>query len=97
MTVEKVSVKNAQEAEALALVILEFILADQVLLDRFLAMSGVTPSQMKSSLTDRNFLIGVLDFLLGNEADVISFCEQKQAPLENPKIAREILAGYSEG
>ena len=43
MTVEKVSVKNEQEAEALALVILEFILADQVLLDRFLAMSGVTP------------------------------------------------------
>mgnify|MGYP001351749789 CR=1 FL=1 len=97
MTVEKVIVENEQEAEALALLVLEFILDDQVLLDRFLAMSGVTPSQMKSSLTDRNFLIGVLDFLLGNEADVISFCEQREAPLENPKIAREILAGYLQG
>ena len=97
MTVEKVSVKNEQEAEALALVVLEFILADQVLLDRFLAMSGVTSSQMKSSLTDRNFLIGVLDFLLGNEADVITFCQQREAPFENPKIAREILAGYLDG
>jgi len=34
---------------------------------------------------------------LGNEADVISFCEQREAPLENPKIARQILAGYSDG
>ena len=97
MTIEKVSIKNEQEAEALAFVILEFILADQVLRDRFLAMSGVTPSQMKSYLTDRNFLIGVLDFRLGNEVDVISFCEQKEVPLENPKIAWEKLVGYSEG
>ena len=97
MTVEKVSVKNEQEAEALALVILEFILADQVLLDLLLSMSGVTTSQMKSSLTDRNFLIGVLDFLLVNESDVISFCEQRESHLENPKIARQILAGYSDG
>ena len=97
MTIETMSVKNEQEAETLALVVLEFILSDEILRDRFLAVSGVNPSQIRTSITEKNFLIGVLDFLLGNEADVISFCEQREAALENPKIARQILAGYSDG
>ena len=97
MTIKTASVKNEQEAETLALVVLEFILSDEILRDRFLAVSGVNPSQIRASITEKNFLIGVLDFLLGNEADVISFCEQREVPLENPKLAREKLMGYQEG
>ena len=87
------SIKNSDEAEALALEVVQFVLADEDIQNRFLALSGISPKEVKNSIHDNNFLGGVLDFLLSNETDVLRFCEEFQVDPEQPLIARRLLPG----
>ena len=89
------SIKNSDEAETLALEVLQFVLADEVLQGRFMSITGITPIDFKQAAHEKEFLGGVLDFLLGNETDLLKFCEEYQIDPEQPSIARRLLPGYT--
>ena len=89
------SIKNSDEAEALALKVLQFLLADEVLQGRFMSITGIMPTDLREAVHEKQFLGGVLDFLLGNEVDLLRFCEEYQVDPEQPSIARRLLPGYT--
>lgn len=59
---------TAEDAQALALNALAYLLADQDRAARFCAASGVGGEAMAKQLGDPAFLGGVLDFVLDDEA-----------------------------
>ena len=88
-------VRNSDEAETLALKVLQFVLSDEVLQRRFLTITGMAPDDFRDAVHTNDFLWGVLDFLLGNEADLLKFCEEHQVDPDQPLKARLLLPGYT--
>ena len=80
-------------AETLALKALTFVLSDETLRNRFLAISGVLPNAIEDELENPAFLSGVLDFLLANERDLMAFCQAAGHREEDPKKAHWTLVG----
>ena len=60
---------NEDKAETLALNALQFVLSDETLKGRFISITGLAPSDLNEAIYNKEFLGGVLDFILGNEAD----------------------------
>ena len=58
------SIKNSDEAETLALEVLKFVLADEVLQGRFMLITGITPTDFRQAVHEKEFLGGVLDSFL---------------------------------
>lgn len=85
--------KAQDAAEALALRALAFILADERHRDRFLRLSGIAVDGLKTDLADPAVLGGVLDFLLGDEAMLIAFCDGEGIDPAVPGRARMALPG----
>ncbi len=84
---------NIDQAETIALKAIHFILADDDLQQGFLATSGVSPGEFKDMIGDPEFLGGVLDFLLGNEEQLIAFCEINEIEPTEPAKARRNFPG----
>jgi hypothetical protein len=63
------------DAAALALQALGWVLADGPRAERFLALTGLTPEELRSGLGDPAVLAAVLEFLCGHEADLIDAAE----------------------
>ncbi len=84
---------NKNSAEMIALQALGFLATDEKLLERFMALSGMSPGQIKLNAGNLEFLAGVLDFFLGNEADLLAFCEAEKIEPDLPAKARMQLPG----
>jgi hypothetical protein len=84
---------DPEQAETLALKAVHFILANKNLQQGFLATSGVAPEDFKALLNNHGFLGGVLDFLLGNEEQLIKFCEECGIDPVEPARARHAFPG----
>jgi hypothetical protein len=84
---------DSDQAEVIALKALNYILADENLQQGFLATSGVSPDEFKDLISDPEFLGGVLDFLLGNEEQLIAFCEANEIEPTEPAKARRLFPG----
>jgi hypothetical protein len=63
------------DAQALTLNALGWVLADDDRAARFLALTGLTPDSLRSSLDKPSTLAGVLDFLCAHEPDLIAAAE----------------------
>jgi hypothetical protein len=85
--------QNTDQAETIALKAIHFILADDDLQQGFLAASGISPGEFKNLIGDPEFLGGVLDFLLGNEEQLIAFCEEYEIEPTEPAKARLSFPG----
>jgi len=79
-------------AETLAIEALGFIAGDPDMLARFLTASGLGPSTLRRAAADPAFLAGVLDFLLGNEPELVAFAARAGIPPERISAARRMLA-----
>jgi len=79
----------AQEAaEALAIQALTFIAAEPERLGRFLAMTGIGPAEIRTASREPGFMLGVLEFLGGDEAMLTAFAaESGFDPLDIGKAA----------
>jgi hypothetical protein len=65
----KLDQKQQQEAaSALAVTALSFIAGEPERLGRFLAMSGIGPESIRDAANEPDFLLGVLDYLVSDEA-----------------------------
>lgn len=63
---------NREEAEALALSALGWVLADDARAQRLLALTGLEPSDLRSRLGDPVLLDAVLAFLEAHQPDLIA-------------------------
>ena len=66
--------------EALALGALSWVLSDNGRADRFLALTGVTPEDLRERLGERTMLAAVLRFLEGHEPDLLAAADMLGVP-----------------
>lgn len=82
-----------ETAETIALQALAFIAADEAVLSEFLSVTGLGPAAVRNAASAPEFLAGVIDFLLADEARVLAFCAATDIPAEWPQRARMLLPG----
>jgi hypothetical protein len=79
-------------AEMLAIQAVAFIAEDPERLAVFLAVTGVEAGAIRNAARDSDFLVGVLEHMLGDESLLIAFADS--AGIDPAEIAR---AGYALG
>ncbi len=82
---------SRETAESLAISALGFIAADERLLPRFLAITGIEAGQIRQVAREPGFMAGVLEFLLAHEPTLLAFCEATGAKPEAVLAARDAL------
>lgn len=83
---------TAEDAETVALKAIGFVVADDDLLSRFVALTGCGADELRARLADRAFLAAVLDFVLTDEATTLRFAEGEDFAPETPMLARMRLS-----
>jgi len=86
---------NKEEAERIAISALGFIASEEERLIRFLNLTGYSPETIRSQAGSPEFLAGVLDFLLGDESDLLVFASHSQIDPSTVAAARHVLGGES--
>ena len=85
---------TTEEPEQIAITALSYIAADPVLLPRFLSLTGITVSDIRSAAREPGFLGGVLQFIVAHEPTLMDFCEKSGiAPQEVTRAARQLPGG----
>jgi len=82
-----------EAAEALAIQALTYIAGDAERLGRFLAATGIAPTEIRSAASEPEFLAGVLDYLVGDVGLLTSFSESTAIDPETVEQARVLLSG----
>lgn len=86
-----------EEAETVALNAVAFVLGDDRAREIFVGLTGITPDHLRGNLDNKALLAGVLDHLLGNEKQLMAFCESQGLAPEIPaKAARALGGGQAE-
>lgn len=68
---------EAQQPEELAIAALGYLASDPELLSRFLALTGITVTDIRQAAREPRFLAGVLQFYLAHEPTLMRFCEDR--------------------
>ena len=84
---------SLEEAEIIALKALAFMASDAERLGRFLALSGMSPVDIRAAAADRQFLAGILNHLLQDESLLLTFTADEDLDPRLPTMAAEILNG----
>ncbi|GHF29825.1 hypothetical protein GCM10017044_26390 [Kordiimonas sediminis] len=84
---------TTEDAQAIALQAIIFIVSEDDLQERFVALSGLDGDAIKARLTDNDFLVGVLDFLINFEPDLIACAEHLDTSPETLTSAWRALGG----
>ena len=88
--------KGAQSAEfanEVAIAALGFLADDPERLERFLALSGLGPHNLRQAAAEPAFLSAVLDYIASDEDLLIAFARRQGWPPTDISRARETLAG----
>ena len=84
---------NEEQAKTIALQALTYLVGNPSALQRFFDLSGVDGVDLRRRADDPAMLAGVLDFFLGNEAQLLEMCQATDMPAEAPAQARRGLPG----
>jgi hypothetical protein len=85
-----------EAAESLAIQALAFIASDAERIGPFLAATGIGPEMIRAAAREPDFLVGVLDYMAGDDALLVAFAtETGHNPFDIP-IARDVLLGGSQ-
>lgn len=82
---------NAEEAETVALSALGWTLSDGARAERLLALTGLTPEQLRARLGERPLLAATLAFLEAHEPDLTACAEALNVAPERLVEARRVL------
>ena len=82
-----------QDAEATAVAILGWLAGEPDLISRFLALTGVAPSEVRNAVNDPGFLAGLVDFLMSHEPTLLAFSAATGIKPEAVVEAHAILSG----
>ncbi len=85
--------RTGEQAEALALRALAFIAGDEDRFYRFLLSTGTTADDVRRRAAEPDFLSGVIDHLLTDEALLIAFAEDAALEPSDVAAARWRLPG----
>jgi hypothetical protein len=80
-------------AETVALQALGWLVANDELCPIFLGSTGVSESELRARAGEADFLSSVLEFLMMDDAWVMSFCDSAGLPYESLMQARMALPG----
>jgi hypothetical protein len=83
------------DAEATAVAVLGWLAKEPEMLSRFLALSGVQPTQLRQAVGDPAFLAGMLEFLMQHEPTLMEFCTATDTKPETVVEAYHRYAGPS--
>ncbi|MEO4041110.1 DUF3572 domain-containing protein [Hoeflea sp. CAU 1731] len=67
-----------EQSMALCADILTWISADEEMMSRFWALSGLTPETLRDAAAQPGFAAGVFDFLANHEPTLLAYCEDRQ-------------------
>ena len=79
------------DPQALALNALGWVLADDERAARFLALTGLTPDELRASLAEPGTMGAVLDFLCAHEPDLVAAADALGVAPQDIASARERL------
>lgn len=79
------------DADQIAIDALGYIASEPELMKRFLDLTGIEADGIRQAAAQPDFFVGVLDFLLANENDVVAFSHATGTALEAVQIARDRL------
>lgn len=82
-----------ESAEVIGLQALAWLAGNDDLFPAFLATSGAAAETLASRAGDPAFLIAVLDFVMTEDAWLISFCDSVALPYAAVDRARQLLPG----
>lgn len=82
-----------ENAEAIALQALAWLIGNDDLRDVFLGASGTSETDLRARASDPEFLASVLDFLLMDDAWIVPFCDAHGHSYDVPMRARAALPG----
>ena len=85
------STMSQEHAEALAVSGLARLAADDDLMGRFSALSGILPNDIREAAGQPGFLVGVIDFYLAHEPDLLAWSQDANFPPEQAMAARYAL------
>lgn len=83
---------TVDDAEAIALQGLTFLVSDPQRLVRFLSLTGLTPQELKGFGKDRALQAALLDYLLSDESLLLVFTAEKGLPPDSMAPAYELLS-----
>ncbi len=83
-----------EAASALAITALGYLAGDPEHLERFLALTGVSPTDIRSAAGEPGFLAGVLDYVAGDEALLRAVAAHAGVAPEQLDRARHTLSGH---
>jgi hypothetical protein len=81
-------------AAALAIEALGYLAGDPEHLERFLALTGISPGEIRAAAGQPGFLAGVLDYVAGNEALLRVVAVHAGVAPEELDKARQALSGH---
>jgi len=82
-----------ENAEAIALKALGWLVANEDLLPVFLGATGASAQDLRDQAGDVEFLRSVLDFIMMDDAWVVQFCDLEALPYDVIMQARQSLPG----
>ncbi len=84
---------NQELAEIVALQALAYIAGEENYLNWLMSETGSGQDQLENAAENKEFLAGILDFLLVHEEILINFCESIGIDYTVPASARQQLPG----
>ena len=84
---------HASDAEILALKALTFLAQSPDDLERFVALSGIAPTDLRARADDPEILAAILDYLLADDQRITGFCESLGLAPKDVHAARRALPG----
>src|SRR5579872_6608200 len=85
-----------EAAEMLAIQALAFIAEEPERLARFLAATGIEPTQIRAAAKEQRFLAGVMEHMLGDESLLVAFADNAGVDPAEIRRARAALGQTSE-
>jgi hypothetical protein len=82
---------TSDDAEALAIQALSFLAADIGRLERFLSLTGSGPDDLRRAGDDPAILAGVLEYVLGDEPQLLEFAANASLPPDQVQRAWDLL------
>ncbi len=88
--------ENKFETEGLCADILGWIATDETLMNRFLALSGLSADTLRQASREPGFHSGVLAFLMSHEPTLMAYCEARDVAPERVVEIWQRLEGAPE-
>lgn len=64
---------NEEGAQLLAIEALSFLATDPERLERFIALSGLSPENLRAAAADPGFFLAILDYIASDESLLVTF------------------------